>query len=277
MKLSINNEFGKLKTVVVCWGKNMPLYKDYKSDDPEFTKYHLYSWDVDLLLKQQKMFFDVLEQYGVKLIFPKIKQNLPWQMYTRDTAFVIGEVLYYSSTRKFKERSGEIDCLLSAINLSENQIVPIKNEIEGGDVLVASKNFAYLGHGSRTEKKAVETIKKHVKTRVFELGNNVMHLDTRLTLLPNKIALANMDNFDNSSKKFLGKAYDVIEVSNEEAKKLGTNVFVINPKTILVPKQHDRIGKLLRGKGFKIELIDYSEPINLGGSFRCTTLPIERE
>ena len=53
MKLNINNEFDELKSVVVCLGNNIPLYEEYRTDDPEFLKYHPNSWDKDLLLKQQ--------------------------------------------------------------------------------------------------------------------------------------------------------------------------------------------------------------------------------
>ena len=276
MKLCIQDEFGVLKSAVICFGEHIPTYGEYKSDDLEFTKYHPYSWNKNLLLKQQEAFFKILEKYGVKLIFLKTDPRLQWQMYARDTAFVIGERLYYPEIRKFQERNGEIETLLEALELSKDQIIPIKNEIEGGDVLVTGKNSAHIGHGSRTNPKAIESIKTHVQTKVFELGFNVMHLDTRLTLLPNNIVLANLSAFEEDSLKYLNTTYDVIEITDKETKKLGTNVLVINPETILVPTQHTRIGDILKEKGFKVEIIEYTEPINLGGSFRCTILPIER-
>jgi len=248
MKLCVQNEFGVLKSAVVCWGENIPTYKKYKSDDPEFTKYHSYSWNKDRLLKQQEMFFKVLEKYNVKLIFPKTRAHLQWQMYTCDTAFVIGEKLYYSSTRRFRARNGEIESLLNVLNLSKDQIVPIKNEIEGGDVLITGKNSMHIGHGSRTSTEAIESIGKYVQTKVFELGENVMHLDTRLTLLPNNVVLANLSAFEKDSLEYLNTTHDVIEVTNAETKKLGTNVLVINPETILVPTQHIRIGNILEKK-----------------------------
>ena len=45
MKLNINNEFGQLHSVVVCWGKNIPKCEGYKNNDPEFIKFHQKKWD----------------------------------------------------------------------------------------------------------------------------------------------------------------------------------------------------------------------------------------
>lgn len=277
MKLNINNEFGKLKEVVVCLGTNIPIYEEYRTNDPEFLKYHPYSWDKELLLKQQEQFFNVLSKYNVNLVFPETRKELIWQMYTRDTAFVIKDKLYYSSIRKLGARNGEIDSLMKALKLENDQVLPIDNEIEGGDVLVEDIGMIYIGHGSRTSQSSIDFLSNSLKVKSFELGQNVMHLDTRLTLLPKQIALVNISAFLNTDLDFLRSQYKIIEVQDSETKKLGTNVFVINPETVIVPNQHVRIAKEIESFGLKVELVDYTEPINLGGSFRCTTLPLLRE
>ena len=276
MKLHIQNEFGTLKSAVVCWGENIPTFENYRTNDPEFTKYHPYSWNKDLLLKQQEEFFKLLEKYNVKLIFPKTIPHLLWQMYTRDTAFVIDNKLYYSPLRKLQARNGEVDSLLDTLNIPEDQIVTLKAEIEGGDILVTSKKSIYIGHGSRTTNESIRSVGKYVQTKTFELGKNVMHLDTRLTLLPKNIVLAYLNAFDKHTVDYLNSTYKVIEITDDAVEKLGVNVFIINPETILVPLQHARIRNVLKDEGFKVEMLSYTEPINLGGSFRCTTLPIER-
>jgi len=37
MKLCIQDEFGVLKSAVICFGEHIPTYGEYKSDDLEFT------------------------------------------------------------------------------------------------------------------------------------------------------------------------------------------------------------------------------------------------
>lgn len=274
--LHITNEYDQLKTVFVCFGENIPLYEEYKTDDPEFTKFHPYSWNKDLLLDQQKKFFDLLTKYDVELIFPKTGANLLWQMYTRDTAFVVGQKLYYCSTRKMEARNGELQYVVDALGVRPDQTVSIAAEIEGGDVLVHSTGKVYVGHSSRTSAEAVDLLAQHVDLRKFELGENVMHLDTRLTLLSDRVVLLTPSSFSDEDLSYLRSKYKVIEVFDPETKKLGTNVFVINPETVVVPTQHKRIGELIKDSGFKVEYLDYTEPRNLGGSFRCTTMPIQR-
>ena len=274
MKLNIKNEFGSLKSVVVCFGEFVPDWKTNKSSDPEFLKYHQRKWDRDLLLKQQEKFFKLLVSYGVKLFFPETTARLPHQMFTRDTGFVIGDKLFLANKRKFGERNGENKYLVNALNLEKKQKIEIDNEIEGGDVLIAGNNRVYVGCGSRTNNTVEKYLaEKLVKTKMFNLGNNVMHLDTRLTILPNNYLLINSESFNKFDLEYLQDKYKLIEVNEY----LGTNVLMINPETIVVAKQHPRIEKTLKNLKFKVETIDYSEPINLCGSFRCTTMPLERE
>ena len=277
MKLWITDEFSTLKKVVVAWGDYIPKYGEYKSKDPEFLKFHPYSWNKDLLLKQQEAFFSKLEKYKIKLVFPKTDSSLPWQIYTRDTGFVIGDKFFYTADRKFGDRNGEIGKLLKVLTLKADQLIALKGEIEGGDVIVNTKDEVYVGNSSRSNRQAITNLSEFVNCKVLSLGEKVMHLDTRLVPLPGNIALIFPGSFSKADLKFLAGRYELIEVFEDEVKKLGTNVFVINPEVVIVPKTHSRIARLLAQKKFKVETIDYSEPIALGGSFRCTTLPLERD
>ena len=277
VKLNINDEFSPLKSVVVTEGTNIPYYDDYKTDDPEFIKFHPFSWDRDLLVEQQKRFLDKLSSYGVELIIPAQPSNVIWQMYTRDAGFVVGDKLFFSRKRKLQARNGEVEILFETLNLDSNQLVEIEGDIEGGDVLVQSKGSMFVGKTSRTSDSSILQLQKYADVKTLDLGSNVMHLDTRMTLLPKKILLITRSAFKPEDVTEFEKEYKLIDVTEEEATKLGTNVFIVNPETIFVPLQHSRIGDLLKEKGFNIEFIDYTESINLGGSFRCTTMPIERE
>ncbi len=98
-----------------------------------------------------------------------------------------------------------------------------------------------------------------------------MHLDTRFTLLPRGYALIIPEAFSKEDLEVLKDKFKLLPVLPEEAMDLGTNVFVVNPDTIFSPKQNARINSMLADQGFKLEAIDYTEPIALGGSFRCTT------
>jgi len=278
MKLHITDEFSPLRDVVVCWGQNIPIYEDYPKDNPEYIKYHERPWNKDLLIKQQEYFFKVLEKHGAKLHYPETHPDLIWQMYTRDTAFVVRDQLYFTNIRAFTERNGEIHMLiklLSSLDISKVQELK-SGSIEGGDVIVDPRGI-FVGNGGRTEESTIAELFEYEEGKRIFLGDHVMHLDTRLTLLPRGYALIIPEAFTKEDFDMLNNRYKLIHVLPEEALDLGTNVLVINPETICSPKQNGRINDMLTHEGFNVEVIDYSEPIALGGSFRCTTLPLVRD
>ena len=277
MKLHIINEYSPLQDVIVCWGDAVPDYKTYACKDPEFTKYHKRSWDKHLLLKQQEKFFEKLSSFGVQLHFLKTDPNLPHQMYTRDTAFVINNHLYFSQKREFPDRDGEIRMLqdlLTSLKITDLREIR-SGSIEGGDVIVDPQT-TYIGNGSRTSKTAIDELMKLEHCTYIFLGDNVMHFDTRFTLLPRNIALIIPEAIQETDLEMLKKRYTLIPVLQSEAVELETNVLVVNPETLFSPTHNVRINDELRKAGFHVETVDYTEPINLGGSFRCTTLPLGR-
>ncbi|HZZ98834.1 MAG TPA: arginine deiminase family protein [Candidatus Saccharimonadia bacterium] len=277
MQFQIHDEFSELRDVVVCLGTSVVPYAKYVAGEPEFTKYHKRTWDKDLLLRQQEAFFKRLEHYNVTLHFPQTSPDLPWQMYTRDIGFVIHHRLYFSTKRQFSERRGEADELLAML---KKDGFPDASElttgsIEGGDVVVAP-DLAFVGNGSRTEEAAIaELSTKETCDRLF-LGDNVMHLDTRFTILPKNHALIVPTAFKPNDLARLKKRFTLLPVFEEETLDLATNVFLVNPETIFSAKHNRRINAMLINAGFHLEELNYTEPINLGGSFRCTTLPLVR-
>lgn len=278
MQFHIYDELSALRDVVVCFGTSVVPYAKYVAGEPEFTKYHKRTWDKDLLLRQQETFFKRLEHYNVTLHFPQTSPELPWQMYTRDIGFVIHDRLYYSKKRQFSERRGEADKLLA---LLKKDGFPDPSEItsgsiEGGDVLIAP-DIAFVGNGSRTEEASIAELSTKERCDRLFLGNNVMHLDTRFTILPKNHALIVPTAFKPNDLARIKKRFTLLPVLEDETLDLATNVFMVNPETIFSAKHNRRINAMLKKAGFNLEVLDYTEPINLGGSFRCTTLPLRRE
>jgi len=59
-------------------------------------------------------------------------------------------------------------------------------------------------------------------------------------------------------------------------KNIEINTFSISPKKVVMQKRSTRLASLLGKKGIEVIFVDYSEVLKLPGSFRCTTLPVER-
>ena len=69
----------------------------------------------------------------------------------------------------------------------------------------------------------------------------------------------------------------MIEVTDEEAFTLGTNVLSIGDKKIISLPVNKKVNEELEKRGFEVIEVDLTEIIKSGGSFRCCTLPIERK
>ncbi len=277
MNLNVPNEYSELVKVCVCRGVYIPEHSEFESDHPEHTKYVHQPWNKTLFLKQQQNFFDVLDAHQVELYFLTPEAKHIWLAYTRDFGFVIKDKLFYCAKRNLPVRIGEIESVLEDFALLPEQVVEItEGTIEGGDVLVDDE-VTYVGLGSRSSRVAVNQLREFTEVKPLELGENVMHLDTRMTILPKRKLLIYTPSFKDEDLKFLSDRYDFIEVTKEECDSLATNVFVINPETIVVDAAHERIAEKLRGMDFTVEVVDYSEPIAISGSFRCTTFPMVRK
>lgn len=274
MKLHVVDEFSPLKEVAVCMGTEVPLFEDYQTDDPQEHKWEIVKWDKQLLLKQQDAFFNRLSSYGVELNFIETDPALWWQMYTRDVGFVLGDNLYFSKERTLRARNGEVVKLFKSLSLEKEQVRELDGKIEGGDVLCGST--AFVGISNRTTVESFTKLAEYYPAKPFNLGDNIMHLDCRMTLLPKKHILIYPDSFSREDWDYLQTEFSVIIMTKSEADALAGNVFIVNPETIFVEKSQKRIQDLLRDEGFNVEVIDYTEPVALGGSFRCTTLPLVR-
>ena len=275
--LHIHDETSSLTDLCVCRGTAVPACAGFQSDHEEFTKFPMLPWDRVKLVEQQDRFHEVLDRHGVRLHFVANSPNHPWQMYTRDTGFVIGERLYYAPRRELPEREGEIDLLRQSLPaLLDNDVVEItQGRIEGGDVLV-DQGIAYVGLSTRTTPDAVEELGNHIEVIPLYLGPNVMHLDTRMTILPGRRLLIFPGAFRADDLAMLHDRFTLIEVTKAEARAMGTNVFVINPETVVVHTGHARVAQVIEAAGLRAERVEYSEPNALLGSFRCSTMPLVR-
>lgn len=280
--LNIRNETSVLTDLCVCRGVSVPPWDTFESDHPEFALFRMGQWDRDRLLAQQEAFYDLMDRLDVRLHFIAPSPDHPWQMYTRDTGFVIGDRIYYAADRGLPERVGEVANLRSALpEVPADAFVEITDgRIEGGDVM-PDGDVVFVGvNTTRTAPAAAAALARHLAPDVtlipLDLGPSVMHLDTRMTILPGRRLLICPTPFAKADLAVLAARFTMIEVTDEEAAAMGTNVFVPNPETVVMHRAFDRIAKEIEAAGIRVERLDWSEPNALLGSFRCATMPLRR-
>lgn len=275
--LNVLDETAQLTDLCVCRGTAVPDWAGFRNDHEEFARFPMLRWDRDRLVRQQDAFYELMTRYGVRLHFVPHSDAHPWQMYTRDTAFVIGNRLYFSGQRELPERAGEIDLVRKAVPaIRDEDVVEITSgRIEGGDVLVDG-DVSFVGLGTRTAPEAAAELGRHVPVQPIDLGPNVMHLDTRMTILPGRRLLICREAFAPADLAILGARFRMIPVTEAEALAMGTNVFVVDPETVIVHAGFERIARAIEAEGLRADRLDWSEPNALLGSFRCATMPLAR-
>jgi len=285
--LNIWNETSPLTDLCVCRGNSVPQWESFESDHLEFETFQMQPWDRDRLLAQQESFYELMERLSVRIHFLPPSPDHPWQMYTRDTGFVIGDRLFYAKDRGLPERVGEIDQLRLALpQVPDHAFVEVPNgRIEGGDVMPdqdETGDRVYVGmNTTRTTPDAIDALAQLLGPEMdvvpLDLGPTVMHLDTRMTILPGRHLLICPTPFRQDDLDMLSQRFTMIEVTDEEATAMGSNVFVPNPETVVLHEGFERIAREIEAAGLKTDRLNWSEPNALLGSFRCATMPLRRE
>ena len=281
MEVLVNNEYSKLKKVVVSSAN----YYDpaQLAINNETIKYYAENGGVPTkedILKEQKNFWDKLRELGIDVLVADQVEGAKGQMFTRDLAFVIGNKFFISNMRK-ENRKNAINGWEKIIKeMNGDNVIKVPSDIylEGGDVLVDNKTI-YVGISERTNMDGVEFLQKVLGSDYsvipLKLKPKFLHLDVVFTIVNPNLALVYKEGLEEDSYKLL-ENYNKIEITEQEQFELGTNVFVVDQNTILVNSNHKRIASEIEKNNINVILLDMAETAKDGGAFRCTTCPIER-
>ena len=217
------------------------------------------------------------------------------------------ERLYYNFLLKYHPEFNEIKPLLQPEH---------KGSIEGGDILVMSKEMLFIGISERTTTKAVEELSKILFARYpkfkkiigIEIPHShaTMHLDTILTQMDKHKFSIDADMYKEEYtyfeitregtvpfydskiidllKKYISKDVELLVVGGGEVVRArreqwndGANCLAIAPGKIVVYNRNQVTNELMKKAG--VEVIEvWSSELSLGrGGPRCMTMPLDRD
>ena len=303
LQLNIQNETSRLRAVVLGTAKsNGSIPKVEDCYDPKSIEHVLagtYPKEEDMILEMDAV-AKVFEKYNVKVFRPDIIENYN-QIFSRDIAFVIGDVFIEANILPDREREYKaINNVISQINTDKIVVLPEECHVEGGDVMPWN-DYIFIGTYSgsdyadyitaRTNVDAVIAIQelfpeKTVKSFELRKSNtdpkeNALHLDCCFQPIGKDKAILHKNGFLVESEyewlvNFFGKE-NIFEITKKEMYHMNSNVFSISEEVIISEKNFTRLNNWLRNNGFIVEEVPYAEIAKQEGLLRCSTLPLIRD
>lgn len=304
MKLNINNETGRLKTVVlgqpVSMGADPTLEESYDAKSYHTIQQGVYPKEEDIIHEMTE-FEKVLRKYDVEVIRPDIIKDYN-QVFARDVAFVIEDKMILSNL--IPDRADEQEAYSKIFEQVEwRKIInlPDTAHIEGGDVIVWN-DFLFIGtcfsedyrnfKTARTNEYAIEILKEYFpKKRIIDLElkkndtvpyEGILHLDCTFNPVGKDKCIIYKDGFvDESDYRLILDIFgeeNCFHVTKEEMFEMNPNIFSISPEVVVSDAAFTRMNRYLQDVwNIKVEEIPYREISKMGGLLRCSTMPLVRE
>jgi ddaH family protein len=304
MKLNINNETGRLKSVVlgqpVSMGADPTLEESYDAKSYHTIQQGVYPKEEDII-NEITEFEKVLKKYDVEVIRPDIIKDYN-QVFARDVAFVIEDKMILSNL--IPDRADEQEAYSKIFEQVEwRKIInlPDTAHIEGGDVIVWN-DFLFIGtcfsedyrnfKTARTNEYAIETLKEYFpKKRIIDLElkkndtvpyEGILHLDCTFNPVGKDKCIIYKDGFvDESDYRLILDIFgeeNCFHVTKEEMFDMNPNIFSISPEVVVSDAAFTRMNRHLQDVwNIKVEEIPYREISKMGGLLRCSTMPLVRE
>ena len=304
MRLNINNETGRLKSVVlgqpVSMGVDPTLEESYDAKSYHTIQQGVYPKEGDII-NEMTEFEKVLKKYDVEVIRPDIIKDYN-QVFARDVAFVIEDKMILSNL--IPDRADEQEAYSKIFEQVEwRKIInlPDTAHIEGGDVIVWN-DFLFIGtcfsedyrnfKTARTNEYAIEILKEYFpKKRIIDLElkkndtvpyEGILHLDCTFNPVGKDKCIIYKDGFvDESDYRLILDIFgeeNCFHVTKEEMFDMNPNIFSISPEVVVSDAAFTRMNRYLQDVwNIKVEEIPYREISKMGGLLRCSTMPLVRE
>lgn len=297
--------------------KDFPWTDNSSEPDPTMSKYDKIEQENDYLIAALKK-YGVIVHRPQELIDQDVADNFGegWlvngyqQIFSRDPIFIVGNNVVELSPSA-PNRRGDLLGMFSLlhgrvegtnanwIQMPTTNYTPMllaeppysKNghlHLEGGDLLVFNESTVLAGSsrnvaaGSSSEGidwlASVLAPEKYTVTKVF-LKSHMLHLDCALSIIKPGLATCCRDCLEGDIPSELD-GWDIITVTSEEAKHLGTNGLPIDQSHYLLGVNSHMDGQRIKAelvkRGITVELIPFHAHNKDDGSLRCATHPFKR-
>jgi N-dimethylarginine dimethylaminohydrolase len=227
----------------------------------------------------------VYESAGVKVHYLEPDEALPYQVFARDSSAMTAEGAVITQLQQWWRR-GEY---APAIRFYQQMEIPIRGmisaaAIEGGDVFVVEPGVMLIGNGEeRTQAPAARQLAGWMKedgweARIEPIPGHFVHIDVLVSILAPKLAAVCVDAASAGLTAWLrSKGFEILEVSVDDAFKLGVNAISLGSDRVLSTAGSPRLNEQMRAHGLEVLDPDLSMFTLGGGGAHCLAQALRRE
>lgn len=279
------SEFGRLKCVAMRHAVDFTRELDGNVHPVLARQMATSDWSqyrASTVRAQQDSLISLLRSRDVEVILLDQAPGCSAQHYPRDLAFVIDHTLFMARLNS-QHRQPEADALTALTTGIPNVAHLPSGTIEGGDVMLHT-GAVLVGRSEETSSTGVDALQAALSEAGIDREvipvpfavPGIVHLDDHFNIVAPGTALIHPAVFARPQLRWFEQNFDLIHVSDNEARAVQVNVLAIAPGTVIVAQDSERIAGELKARGIEVLSVDYSEVTKVPGSLRCTTLPLTR-
>jgi N-dimethylarginine dimethylaminohydrolase len=284
MVFGCDSEWGKLRSVAMAAPTefhmtppiNLTQEREYKAGPIDREK----------LLTEHQEVLNKLKENGIEVYAVSPRSDLPYLLNIRDPGVVIGSRLIQCVMARgirAPEPLWVATQIISDDVAQERDLGTSDVKYEGGDVFLLDGRLI-VGVSQRTNEKGLEDLWQRAATPdppiAINLTPEVLHLDTVFNILPGCciVSAKQILNLEVVIEELARRGItSVVEVSQAEADRMGTNFVSLDVNHILMADSAPELTEELRLRGIRVDTIPMDEHHRIGGSIRCMTMPLIRD
>ncbi|QOR46546.1 dimethylarginine dimethylaminohydrolase family protein [Trueperella pecoris] len=240
-----------------------------KMDQGQLTHLDQQDMSPQLARVQWHSYCDILRDF-TEVVEVEPTPELPDSIFVEDTVFTYGNLAV--KTKMHPTRIQEQESLVRVLVERGFDVVDLPQgaHLEGGDCLKFGGKV-WVGLSTRSNKAGVDALQRHLDPMGVEVVGvpveRALHLKSCLTALPDGTFISHRD-YAPPAQHFPGLRYV------EEF--LGTQVVIVDEKTLLMSASAPKTTRYLRAEGFEVLTTPMTEIEKMEGSVTCLSVRVRR-
>lgn len=280
---SMDSEYGELQDVLIgpmdyySWQTGNAMSRRSIRLGREFDK--------QVAQQQYQEMLDVYQHCGVKTHILEADENLPYQIYARDSSVLTpwGPIItqMYSPWRR-----GE---WVGVSKFYQENNIPVYDAVtagafEGGDFMVLEPGVVLCGYtGERTSDAGINQVRSWVEKegwefKAYQFDPYFLHLDVKFAMLSEKLAAVCTQAVEDELLDWLkSRGIEIIDISYRSVLELGVNVVALGNEKVLIPQASTELVGKAKAHGLDVYEPDMSMFTSGGGGVHCMCQPLSRK